>query len=59
MISRKSEFLFLISSFVSPFRLDSGYLLRLFLCVNDWLHGGVGRVILPYKFPVGEQLSCL
>lgn len=59
MISRKSEFLFLVYSFVPPFRLDSQYLLHLFLCVNDWFCGGGVRVILPYKFPVGEQLSCL
>lgn len=45
-------------SFVSPFTLDSQYLLHLFYV---WMIGFmvcVGRVILPYKFPVGVQLSC-
>lgn len=60
MISRTSEFLLLVFLCVTFHRwtvLDSQYLLSLFLCLNDWFHGGVGRGILPYRFPVGVQLS--
>lgn len=57
VISRKSEFLLLVFLCVT-FHAELTVFITSILCVNDWLYGGVGGVILPYKFPVGVQLSC-